>query len=169
MTQVDFASYVVVRIVAILLLPHIAHIGPTTADRRYGGDLQYGQEVQNRLVASPSIDLNGGGGINLPPAGVTEVASVTAPLPMFGGRLEYRMTPKWSMILVSDIFFLNSGSQEGSLTDSSILFEYQGDSAVGFGVGLNRFALDVDIVDGGRRWDWQSVYSGAYLYMKHRF
>ena len=121
------------------------------------------------FAITASIDLNGGGGINLPPAGVTEVASVTAPLPMFGGRLEYRMTPKWSMILVSDIFFLNSGSQEGSLTDSSILFEYQGDSAVGFGVGLNRFALDIDIVHGGRRWDWQSVYSGAYLYMKHRF
>lgn len=116
-----------------------------------------------------SVALNGGGGINLPPAGVTEGASVTAPLPMFGGRIRYRMTPKWSMILVSDIFFLTSGSQEGSLTDSSILFEYQGDSAFGFGAGLNRFALDLDIVDGGRRWDWESVYSGAFLYLKYQF
>jgi hypothetical protein len=73
------------------------------------------------------------------------------------------------MILFSDIFFLTSGSQEGSLTDSSILFEYQGDSAFGFGAGLNRFALDLDIVDGGRRWDWESVYSGAFLYMKYQF
>ena len=116
-----------------------------------------------------SVALNGGGGINLPPAGVTEDASVTAPLPMLGGRLRYRMTPKWSMILVSDIFFLTYDSQEGSLTDSSILFEYQGDSAFGFGAGLNRFVLDLDIVDGGRRWDWESVYSGAFLYLKYQF
>jgi hypothetical protein len=121
------------------------------------------------FAITASVDLNGGGGINLPPAGVTEAASVIAPLPMFGGRLEYRMTPKWSMILASDIFFLSSGSQEGSLTDSSILFEYQGDSAFGFGAGLNRFAINVDIVHDGRRWDWESVYSGAYLYMKYQF
>jgi hypothetical protein len=121
------------------------------------------------FAITASVDLNGGGGINLPPAGVTEDASVTAPLPMLGGRMQYRMTPKWSMILVSDIFFLTSGSQEGSLTDSSILFEYQGDSAFGFGAGLNRFSLDLDVVNDGIRWDWQSVYSGAYLYMKLKF
>jgi hypothetical protein len=121
------------------------------------------------FAITASVDLNGGGGINLPPVGVTEDASVTAPLPMLGGRILYRMTPKWSMILYSDIFFLTYDSQEGSLTDSSILFEYQGDSAFGFGAGLNRFALDLDIVDGGRRWDWESVYSGAFLYMKYQF
>jgi hypothetical protein len=106
---------------------------------------------------------------DLPTLAASEGASVTAPLPMFGGKLGYRITPKWTMILKTDIFFLNSGNQEGSLADSSILFEYQTDSAFGFGAGLNRFSLDLDIVNDDIRWDWESVYSGAYMYMTIKF
>jgi len=121
------------------------------------------------FAITASVDLNGGGGFNLPPLGVSEDASITAPLPMLGGRIQYRMTPKWSVILTSDVFFLTSDSNDGALTDSSILFEYQGDSAFGFGAGINRFSLDLDIVKSGRRWDWSSVYSGAFIYMKFQF
>jgi hypothetical protein len=39
----------------------------------------------------------------------------------------------------------------------------------GLGVGLNRFSLDLDIVDGDKRWDVQSVYSGAYMYVAYKF
>ena len=59
--------------------------------------------------------------------------------------------------------------QRGAVTDSSFVFEYQTNSAFGFGVGLNRFTLDLDIVDGDKRWDVQSVYSGAYLYVSYKF
>jgi hypothetical protein len=106
---------------------------------------------------------------NLPSPGPSDDASVTAPLPMLGGRLMYRLTPKWSMALASDVFFLSAGDQKGAVTDSSILFEYQTNSAFGFGVGLNRFTLDLDIVDGDKRWDVESVYSGAYMYVAYKF
>ncbi len=106
---------------------------------------------------------------SLPSPGPSDDASVTAPLPMLGGRIRYRLTPKWSMVLVSDVFFLSVGDQSGAVTDSSFLFEYQTDSAFGLGVGLNRFALDLDIVDGDKRWDVQSVYSGAYMYVAYKF
>ena len=56
------------------------------------------------------------------------------------------------------------------MTDSSLVFEYQPDRIpVGVGLGVNRFSLDLDIIDDGIRWDWESVYSGAYLYATFRF
>jgi hypothetical protein len=116
-----------------------------------------------------TLELNQDIGISLPPLGLSEDASVTAPLPMLGGRMEFRMTPKWSMIMATDVFFLTSDGQQGAVTDSSILFEYQGDSAFGFGGGINRFSVDLDIVKDGIRWDWQTAYSGAFLYMKYHF
>ena len=106
---------------------------------------------------------------SLPAPGPSEDASVIAPLPMLGGRIRYRLTPKWSMALASDVFLLSVGDSSGAVTDSSFLFEYQTNSAFGVGVGLNRFTLDLDIVDGDKRWDLQSVYSGAYLYGVYRF
>jgi hypothetical protein len=116
-----------------------------------------------------SIDFSIAALTNSPSPGASEDASVTAPLPMLGGRIRYRLTPKWSMALASDVFFLSVGDQRGAVTDSSFLFEYQTNSAFGVGVGLNRFTLDVDIVDGDKRWDVQSVYSGAYFYGVYRF
>ena len=104
-----------------------------------------------------------------PSPGLSDDASVTAPLPMLGGRMRYRLTPKWSMVLASDVFFMSVGEQKGAVTDSTILFEYQTNSAFGFGVGLNRFTLDLDIVDGDKRWDVQSIYSGVYTYVAYKF
>jgi hypothetical protein len=106
---------------------------------------------------------------NLPAPGPSEDASVTAPLPMLGGRIKYSLTPKWSMVLSSNVFLLSTGDQSGAITDSSFVFEYQTNSAFGFGVGLNRYTIDLDIDDGDKRWDVQSVYSGAYLYGIYRF
>ena len=73
------------------------------------------------------------------------------------------------MLLSTSIFLLSVDDSEGAITDSSFVFEYQTDSAFGFGVGLNRYTLDLDIDDGDKRWDVQSVYSGAYLYGVYRF
>ena len=98
-----------------------------------------------------------------------ERASTTAPLPMLGGRLVYRITPKLSMSVVSDIFFLTRDNQEGSLSDTHIVFEHQTFDRVGFGGGLNRFSLDLDLADDGALWDWESDYTGAYLFMTVRF
>ena len=73
------------------------------------------------------------------------------------------------MVLAADVFFLSVGDQRGAVTDSSLLFEYQTNSAFAFGVGLNRFSLDLEIVDGDKRWDVQSIYSGVYTYVAYKF
>jgi hypothetical protein len=100
---------------------------------------------------------------------VSESASTTAPLPMLGGRLVYRITPKLSMAIVSDVFFLTRDDQEGSLTDTHIVIEHQTFDRVGFGGGLNRFSLNLDLADDGILWDWESVYTGAYVFMNVKF
>lgn len=99
----------------------------------------------------------------------TESASTTAPLPVLGGRLLYRITPKLSMIVAGDVFFLNRSEEKGSLTDAYIVFEHQTFERVGFGAGLNRFTLNVERVDDGRLWDIESEYSGVYLFMTVNF
>ena len=99
----------------------------------------------------------------------SENRSITAPLPMLGGRLVYRLSPQWQLLASSDIFFLNRGSQEGQLTDSNILIEYKASDHFSFGGGINRFSLDLQLVDNGRQWDWSSVHTGAHLYVGYTF
>ncbi len=98
-----------------------------------------------------------------------EDRSVTAPLPMLGGRLVYRLTDKWSVVAASGIFFLERGSQEGQLNDTHVLVECQASEHFSFGGGLNRFSLDLQLVDDDVIWNWSSVYTGAYLYMGAHF
>ncbi len=98
-----------------------------------------------------------------------ENQSITAPLPMIGGRLVYRLSPKWRILAVSDIFFLDYDSQEGQLTDSYVLVEYKANDHFLFGGGLNRFSLDLKLVDKDIQWDWSTVYTGAYLYVGYTF
>jgi hypothetical protein len=38
-----------------------------------------------------------------------------------------------------------------------------------FGGGINRFSLDLQLVDNGRQWDWSSVHAGAHLYVGFTF
>ena len=99
----------------------------------------------------------------------SENRSITAPLPMLGGRLVYRLSPQWQLLASSDIFFLNRGSQEGQLTDSNILIEYKASDHFSFGGGINRFSLDLQLVDNGRQWDWSSLHTGAHLYVGYTF
>ena len=99
----------------------------------------------------------------------SENRSITAPLPMLGGRLVYRLSPKWQFLAASDIFFLNRGSQEGQLTDTHILIEYKASDHFSFGGGINRFSLDLQLVDNGRQWDWSSLHTGAHLYVGFTF
>ena len=88
---------------------------------------------------------------------------------MIGGRLVYRLSPKWRILVVSDIFFLDYDSQEGQLTDSHVLVEYKANDHFLFGGGLNRFSLDLKLVKKDIKWDWSSVYTGAYLYVGYTF
>jgi hypothetical protein len=116
-----------------------------------------------------SMKVSGLLGGGLPALEVSENKSVAAPLPMIGGRLVYRLSPKWKLIASSDIFFLDRGSQEGQLTDTNIVVEYETKNGFVIGGGLNRFSLDLQVVDDDIIWDWSSVYTGVHLYVGYSF
>jgi len=99
----------------------------------------------------------------------SESRSITAPLPMIGGRLAYRLSPRWQIFATSDIFFFNRDSQEGQLTDTNILIEYKASDHFSFGGGINRFSLDLQLVDHDRQWDWSSLHTGLHLYVGYTF
>lgn len=98
-----------------------------------------------------------------------EDRSVAVPLPMFGGRMVYRLSDRWQVVAVSDIFFLNYDSQEGQLNDTHVFVEYRAAEHLSLGGGLNRFSLDLQLNDDGIAWDWSSVYTGAYVYLGLHF
>jgi hypothetical protein len=119
--------------------------------------------------ASLAVEVVGTGIGGTLPIGTREDRSVLAPLPMIGGRLLYRLTDKWNIVASSDTFFLDHGSQEGQLNDFHVFAEYQASEHWSFGGGLNRFSLDLQIVDDDIIWDWSSVYTGAYLFVGVNF
>ena len=98
--------------------------------------------------------------------GISEKSSTTAPLPVFGFRLDYVLNPKWTVRSKYELFFLDRVEEyKGAFSDFSILFEHQTFKNVGFGFGMNRSSLTLEINDGDQRAQTDSVLNGFMLYM----
>ncbi|MDH5221116.1 MAG: hypothetical protein OEW94_07780 [Betaproteobacteria bacterium] len=101
--------------------------------------------------------------------GLAESNSVTAPLPVFGFRLDYAFTPKWWMRSKYELFFLDSADEyQGALSDFTIAVEHHTFKHVGFGFGLNRSSLDIEVQDPDQRGAFSSVLNGLMLYVTVR-
>jgi len=93
--------------------------------------------------------------------GIAQATSTTAPLPVFGFRLDYAITPKWLVRTKYELFFLdNFDTYQGALNDFTIAVEHRTFKRVGFGFGLNRSSLDLEIDDGNRQGSFSSLLSG---------
>jgi hypothetical protein len=100
------------------------------------------------------------------PLGISESETVTAPLPVFGFRLDYAITPKWWVRTKYELFFLDSADEiEGAYSDFTLGVEHRTFQHVGFGLGLNRNALDIDVSSDNKRGAVNSVLSGFMLYV----
>jgi len=96
---------------------------------------------------------------------LAESESVTAPLPVFGFRLDYAFSPKWWLRTKYELFFLDSMDvYQGALTDFTISVEHRTFKHVGFGFGLNRSSLDLEVDDDNKRGAFSSVLNGLMLY-----
>ena len=95
--------------------------------------------------------------------------SVTAPLPVFGLRADYALTPKWFLKTSMDFFYLEYKQFRGAVFDTRLALEYKAFKHVGFGLGVDNFRLKVE----GEGEDYPEIdlngqieynYFGAMLY-----
>jgi len=70
--------------------------------------------------------------------------SVTAPLPVFGLRSDFALTPKWFLKLYADVFYLEYQQFKGAIYNTSIGLEYKAFKRVGFGLATDIFNLSVE-------------------------
>jgi putative salt-induced outer membrane protein YdiY len=100
-----------------------------------------------------------------------EEASVTAPLPFLGVRLDYAITPKLFIKQSVDFFYMEYNQFKGRLLDAKIGIEYNIWKHFGLGLAYNFFYMDVE--SDGETVDWKGSinfgFSGLMLYGKLMF
>ena len=97
--------------------------------------------------------------------GLAESNAVTAPLPVIGFRLDYALTPKWWMRGKYELFFLDSvQSYTGALSDFTFSIEHRTFTHLGFGLGLNRSSLDLEVDDGTKKGSFSSTLNGLMVF-----
>lgn len=105
---------------------------------------------------------------------VDEKETLTAPLPTFGLRADFAITPKWFLRSGFDVFYLEIDEFTGTLYETFISVEYLPWKHLGFGLGFDTFNLGIE-ADGK---DYPGIdfkgeidfkYSGLLLYAKMFF
>jgi hypothetical protein len=88
-----------------------------------------------------------------------QTAGVTAPLPMFGLRMGYAITPKWSVNYVAESFFIDfDNTVKGALINYELNTEYRLFKHFAIGAGLARIGSALEISDP----DWTGSVSDSY-------
>jgi len=70
--------------------------------------------------------------------------AITAPLPVFGLRADFALTPKWLLKSNIDLFYLEYEQFKGMVYDTSVAVEYKAFKRVGFGLAVENFNLAVE-------------------------
>ena len=127
------------------------------------------KEQENRIGAVPAMVHS------LVEAGHTVLVEnegggdFTAPLPVVGGRLTYRVTPRLSVMATADFFFVSYDKYKGLLADVVIFASHRTFKHVGFGAGLDLQSLGVDIDDDDFLWEIQNRFVGYLVVVTFHF
>ncbi len=146
------------------------------------GDIEYSGETLNSEIKytlyklgyaysfyhSPKVELSFTAGLNITSYDLSfsnstgdkaEVAGFTAPLPMFGLRMGYAITPKWSVNYVAEAFFIEFEDKlKGALVNYELNTEYKLFKHFAIGAGLARMGTNVEVNDD----DWKGQVSDSY-------
>ena len=88
-----------------------------------------------------------------------ENADVSAPLPVFGLRMGYAITPKWSVHYLAESFFIDiDDTFRGALINYELNTEYKLFKNFAIGAGLARIGASLDVNDD----DWKGSVSDSY-------
>ena len=117
---------------------------------------------------SPKVELSITAGLNVTSYDLSfssstgdkaESAGFTAPLPMFGLRMGYAITPKWSVQYVVESFFIEFEDKlKGSLVNYELNTEYRLFKNFAIGAGLARMGTNIEVNDD----DWKGQVSDSY-------
>jgi len=98
--------------------------------------------------------------------GNSEAADVTAPLPVWGLRVNYGISEKWFFKFAYENFYINLDDKiTGSLLDTSAGIEWRPFKHVGAGFAFVRTALDADVETSDFSGQLADLYRGGELYL----
>jgi len=117
---------------------------------------------------SPKVELSITAGLNITTYDLTftddtgnkaESAGVTAPLPMFGLRMGYAITPKWYVFYIAEAFFIDiDDTFKGALVSYELSTEYRLFKHFALGAGFARLGTNVEVASD----DWNGSVSDSY-------
>ncbi len=152
----------------------------TTVDSEF--DLAfYNVRYSYSFLQDDRVDFAGSVGLHVTDIGLTVRAagigaagdSVTAPLPLIGGRLDVALTEKWTMRSSVELMYVEVGDFKGQISDVLLAAEYRAWKNFAIGAGLNavRIALDVDDDSSGVSFEGSvhSDFVGLLFYGKMMF
>jgi hypothetical protein len=115
------------------------------------------------VIDGINFDNNG----NLRPT--REIASVTAPLPVFGLSGARRIGDKWVLIARGQWFFLDVDDMGGRITHAAAFLEHNTFENIGFGFGYDWFDIDADTTDTLWRGSADVRFKGPMLFIQASF
>lgn len=131
----------------------------------WGMALSAGIHVTRLRAVIDGLAFDNGG--TLLPA--REIASVTAPLPVFGISGARRLGEKWALVARGQWFFLNVDDIGGDITHAAVFFEHNTFEKVGFGFGYDWFDIDVDTTDTYWRGRADVRFKGPMIFIQAAF
>ncbi|UCB55820.1 MAG: hypothetical protein JSW45_04640 [Thiotrichales bacterium] len=123
---------------------------------------------QYSFYHSPKVELGVSVGLNVTSydlkfesasGGKAENAGLTVPLPVFGLRMGYAITPKWYVRYVSEAFFIDiEDTFRGALLNYELNTEYKIFKHFAVGIGLARLGISAEVDDD----DWRGKVTDSY-------
>lgn len=101
--------------------------------------------------------------------GATSGSGITAPLPVIGLRGQYDFTEKWAFRGSAELFALEYGDFDGSLSDLYAGVDYRFRDRFAVGLGINSVNLNVGVSGSGFNGDLNWRYTGGVLSLKFDF
>ena len=99
--------------------------------------------------------------------GKSEGDDGTAPFPMFGLHLDYRINNQWYLATSYEHFSIDESDTEGKLTDGMISIEYRPFEHIGFGAGYNIVTVYAEDTESDDEFDFE--YDGFMAFVSYRF
>ena len=132
--------------------------------RNWGLAVGAGVHVTRLRANLVEVQIDGG-----PSIGETEIARVTAPLPVFGIGGAARLSEKWALLGRAQYFTLEYDDIDGSIYHSAIYLEHDTFKNFGFGIGYDRFRVDVKTEEKYWRGRARVEFEGPMIFLKGSF